>query len=61
MTLGMVIGPLAVGPIYGFNEHLPFIVSGFILLIAFSVIYSCCGRPPEKKYHHEEVEPVEVL
>ncbi len=61
MMLGMVIGPAAVGTIYSLNEHLPFVVSGLILLVAFFIMLSSYGKVSEVNYHHEEVEPVEVL
>ncbi len=61
MTLGMAIGPLAVGTIYSVNEKLPFVLSGLILLLAFGVMFFYRKIIPESRYHHEEVEPVDVL
>jgi DHA1 family tetracycline resistance protein-like MFS transporter len=61
MTASMVIGPLSVGAIFAFNQHLPFVASGIILLIAFFIMYAGRGLVDEEKCRHEEVEPVEVL
>lgn len=61
MTLGMTVGPLAIGGIYGLNAHLPFIISGVILFVAFIIAFVFRDSASEKKFHHEEVEPIEVL
>ncbi|MEI7498303.1 MAG: MFS transporter [Candidatus Falkowbacteria bacterium] len=61
MTLAMVIGPFAIGPIYLYNEHWPFIIAGLVLFMAFAVMYRCCGNIPEEKFEHQETEPVEVI
>lgn len=60
-TLGMVIGPLSVGFIYGLNEHLPFIVSGLILLVAFYIMFWTDRRARESDFRSTEAEPLEVL
>lgn len=61
MTLGMVIGPLIVGFLYSYNTHLPFISSGLIMIFAFAIMFASRKVIPESRYHHEEVEPIEVI
>jgi MFS family permease len=61
MTLGMIIGPLGIGFVYEFNNHLPFMFSGLFLVIAFLVMFANRNKIPESRFHHEEVEPIEVL
>ena len=61
MTLGMIIGPLVIGYIYIINHRLPFIISGIVLFIAFIVAYASRHKIPEKKFHHEEVTPIETI
>lgn len=61
MTLGMIFGPLAIGAVYAFNEHLPFMISGLIIFIAFLVMFINRYKIPENRFHQEEVEPIEVI
>lgn len=61
MMISMIVGPVIIGFIYTFNKHLPFIISGAILFIAFLITLSIRNKKSEFKYHHEEVEPVEVI
>ncbi|MFA6526714.1 MAG: MFS transporter [Candidatus Buchananbacteria bacterium] len=61
MTLGMVIGPLGIGAVYEYNEHLPFMISSFVLFIAFVITYINRHKIPENRFHHREAEPIEVL
>lgn len=61
MTLGMVLSPMVAGTIFEIDERLPFAISGVLLLFAFFVMVKARDRIPEPKYHHELVEPVEVL
>ncbi|MDO8499556.1 MAG: MFS transporter [bacterium] len=59
-TIGMIAGPLSVGAIYIFNPHLPFIISGVILLAAFFVMLHVKQTPSESQSYQMEVESVEV-
>lgn len=61
ITLGMVLSPMAAGIIFEVSEHLPFIISGVLLLFAFFMMYNGRDKIQESKYHHEAIEPVEVL
>lgn len=60
MTLGMIIGPLAVGSIYGLNRHWPFAMSSLLLLAAFFVIRRA-SHQLAAAVHAEEAPPIEVL
>ncbi len=61
MMLGMVIGPLLSGVFFGVNEHLPFIISAIILVLAFWYMYFVSSKTDDRKYIHEDVEPVEII
>jgi MFS family permease len=61
MTLGMIIGPIFVGGIYTYNPHLPFVVSGIIMFVAFLVMWWNEKKTKEAGYHHKDTEPVEVI
>ncbi|MCX6780371.1 MAG: MFS transporter [Candidatus Magasanikbacteria bacterium] len=39
MSLGMVVGPLIIGPIYSYKNNLSFVASGFYMFVAFAIIY----------------------
>lgn len=39
MSLGMVIGPLIIGPIYSFKNNLSFLASAVYMFVAFAIIY----------------------
>ena len=61
MTLGMIIGPIFIGSIYEYNPHLPFIISGVIMFVAFVIMLWNEKKTKEKGYHHKDTEPIEVV
>lgn len=61
VTLGMIIGPLIVGGIFVLNPHLPFIMSGVILLMAFFVMLIFRQTLSESIFQPIEVKSTEAV
>ena len=59
MSVSMIIGPMGAGWLFGYFPHLPFIISGFIILIVFAL--SCYNYRKLTKFSKPEEAHIEVV